>query len=171
MGWFPPEETMSRVNKLRVIAAEDHHLVHVSENLRTADLEDFAGAGMVDPLGGFREAAAVGRCWAVLLPDGVACAVGGVIPSGDPLEGICWMMGTDELTRHSREFLRRVPDYLDALHELYPLIGNLTRQSNTLHRRWLQWAGFTLLPQVQEIEGATEPFHEMIRIKECQFQH
>ena len=154
-----------REEKLRVVAAEDHHLVQVSENLRRQDRAELLASWTGDPLEQFRWASEFGRCWAVIAPSGNACAVGGIIPTPGADNGAVWLMGTDELTLHWREFLRRSRSYIDALHDIRPVLFNLVHSENEIHLRWLKWAGFFLIPEPRLVGKHKAVFHEFIRIK------
>lgn len=151
--------------KLKVVAAEDHHLVHVSRNLRPQDKAELAASQTGDPLGQFRWALEFGRVWAVLGPSGSACAVGGVIPTPGQDNAAVWLMGTEELTVHWREFLRRSRDYIEALHEIRPVLFNFVHMENKIHVRWLRWAGFTFLPEDRLVGKNKAVFREFIRIR------
>jgi len=158
-------------NQLRVVAARDEDLKHVAAHLRPEDVGDLRGAGIQDALPHFRSATLTGRCWAVVPKGNPAVAVGGIVPQDDGVTGLVWMMGTPDLASYWREFVRRVPAYLDALHEVRPLLHNLSRKSNSKHRRWLQWAGFTLLPTEKVLPPFNETYQELVRIRPCQSQH
>ncbi len=71
--------------------------------------------------------------------------------SGTPLaifgvnyEGGVWMLGTDGLLDHKREFLRRSRPYVKALKKRYGTLWNSVYIHNTVHVRWLKWLGATL---------------------------
>ena len=154
-----------REDTLKVVASEDHHLVRVLQNLRRQDRVELLASGTLDPLAQFRWARENGQCWAVLLPSGAACAVGGIIPVAGSDNAAVWLMGTDELTQHWREFLRRSRAYVDALHEIRPVLFNRVHADNEIHLRWLRWAGFIILPEPCFVGNHSAVFHEFIRIR------
>ena len=153
------------VNKLRVVAATDAHLVQVVTNLRKQDQAELLACGVLNPLDQFRWGHKHGQCWAVIAPSGRACAVGGVIPAPGENSAAVWLMGTDELTLYWREFLRRSTDYIEELHRIRPILFNLVHVENEIHRRWLKWAGFSLLPQPVFVGKGRAVFQKFIRIR------
>lgn len=56
--------------------------------------------------------------------------------------GFPWMVATDELPAHGREFLRVSRDWLADLAHGYGFLCNQVWMENTTHIRWLQWLGF-----------------------------
>ena len=84
-----------REDKLKAVASEDHHLVRVLQNLRRQDRVELLASGTLDPLAQFRWARENGQCWAVLLPSGAACAVGGIIPVAGSDNPAVWLMDNE----------------------------------------------------------------------------
>lgn len=149
-------------DKLLVVAAEDHHLVHVAANLREADRQEAEASGEHDVLEVFRMGTERGRTWAVLTPEGEACLVGGVVPDG-PSMGLVWMMGTDAIMKHRKEFVRRSRSYVDALHQIHPILTNMVHAKNRRHIQWLRWAGFVFTRRITLSNG--EEFINFVRMK------
>lgn len=58
--------------------------------------------------------------------------------------GCPWLLGTDAVKKHYREFLRQSPVFLKRLSHGYTRLVNIVDDRNTLSKRWLQWLGFTL---------------------------
>ncbi|CUA90935.1 hypothetical protein Ga0061061_1171, partial [Chelatococcus sambhunathii] len=78
--------------------------------------------------------------------------------------GISWMLGTDDLARHSRWFLRNCGGMLDEMHGHFPTFYNFADERNEVHIRWLRWAGFTF---GRRIPHNGTHFWEHWRTKEC----
>lgn len=111
--------------------------------MRKADVDEVAAARGVTPF----EAMALSlrksaRAWTIIA-DGVPIAMFGV---GDVniLAGIGspWMLGTDELPRHSTIFLRNCAYWVGQLLEGYSVLRNCVDDRNKLSIRWLRWLGF-----------------------------
>ena len=133
-------------DKLVVVPAQDHHLVRVAQNLRVEDRWDVRMGGIRDNLKAFREANLKGRTWAALDEREQAVAVGGVVPNEVTSEVSIWLMGTDALREHWREFARRSPQYIDALSEIYPVMSNLVQADQKVRIKWLKRVGFKINP-------------------------
>jgi hypothetical protein len=141
-----------KTDKLTVVGALPWHIDYVCHHLRDQDLEEAKAGGWDGVQGLIRDlnvATRKGYAWAVLTPSGVPCVVGGVVPYQGNKVGSVWLLGTNDLTPHWREFARRSPAYVDALHTITPLLTNDIHTKNTVHLRWLKRVGFTF------IEGST----------------
>jgi hypothetical protein len=56
-----------------------------------------------------------------------------------------WLLGTDLIDKYAITFLRMSKPYLRQMKKLTPgqiPLGNWVHDENTLHRKWLKWAGF-----------------------------
>ena len=56
-----------------------------------------------------------------------------------------WLLGSDRILAHWREFARRSREELDRLRQGRPL-RNYVDARNTVHVRWLRWLGAEILP-------------------------
>lgn len=69
-----------------------------------------------------------------------------LIPAGRP-----WMVGTDELTQHSRAFLRMSRDHVkENMSQKFPYLYNFVDARHDAAIQWLVWLGFKI--------HAAEPF-------------
>jgi hypothetical protein len=96
-----------------------------------------------------------------LLPQPVALF--GVAPS--PLvpshAGIVWFLGTDEVRLCALSIIREAPAWLDFMSRRFSEgLFNVADSRNTLHIRWCQLTGFTLM-QAIPLNGV--PFHPIHR--------
>ncbi|WP_455153243.1 phage protein Gp13 family protein [Bradyrhizobium cenepequi] len=58
--------------------------------------------------------------------------------------GAPWLLGTDAVEQHYRQFLRHSVSWRDQLLERYPILRNFVDDRNTVSIRWLRWLGFKL---------------------------
>lgn len=59
--------------------------------------------------------------------------------------GYIWLLGTDDLLRHTKTFMRVTPHWVAFISEGYDMVGNYVDAENAVHIRWLKRAGFTFL--------------------------
>lgn len=52
------------------------------------------------------------------------------------------MLGAEKMARHSFWFLRNCEKMLAEMRTVFPASGNIADTRNTLHMKWLKWAGF-----------------------------
>lgn len=74
----------------------------------------------------------------------------GVAPDAiDPHLGVCWLVGTPEISRWGKHILTRSPRWLSAFLREFPAgLHNYVDQRNTLHLKWLSRLGFQKLAPV-----------------------
>lgn len=71
--------------------------------------------------------------------------------------GVIWMLGTELVNTHARQFLRRSASQMARLGEGFAFLENYCDNRNTLTIRWLRWLGFTISkPQPYGLYG--KPF-------------
>lgn len=68
-------------------------------------------------------------------------------------QGSPWLLGSDELCRWPKTFLRRCRPCVAAMLSVYPLLDNLVHDDNVVSKKWLRWLGFKLAPTAVELPG------------------
>jgi len=140
-------------------------LIAVAEAMREEDVAEVRAARGISPLealqGGY---ACTPNCYSFVPEGDIPVAIGGVAPHPLlPRVGICWLLGTPAIKKHSRVFLRDSRKVIEGASEGYDLIMNLVDERNTLHIRWLKWCGFSFL--ARHIVGPEDrPFLEFVRL-------
>jgi hypothetical protein len=140
---------------------------YLAPRLRAADLAEIGALDGSAPLAALIESLSASSLANVMEHNGVPFAIYGVAPEdgcSDCTRGISWMLGTDDLKKHSVWFLRNYRGMLDEMHAYFPVIFNFVDVRNEVHIRWLRWAGFTFGKQYP-LNGTH--FWEHWRIKEC----
>jgi hypothetical protein len=94
-------------------------------------------------------------------------ALAGVSPTKTPDVGQVWMVATDQLLDHQKEFLRYTHSFIDKLHDHYPLLFNWVDARNTVHLKWLKWSGFTFINYHEKWGPLGLPFYTFVRIRPC----
>ena len=64
--------------------------------------------------------------------------------------GKIWLLGTDQLVKdriNCIRFLRQARTEVDRLMGRYEVLFNVMDARNVVHRRWLQWMGFTFIAE------------------------
>lgn len=62
--------------------------------------------------------------------------------------GSPWFLGTDEIKKHRRDFLRASVEWRDMFLARMPDLRNCVDDRNELSKRWLRWLGFELTDPV-----------------------
>ena len=126
-----------------VIAAELDHVALIADKMRAADELEVWLAAHLSP----HEALAASfetsvKAWTIT-GDGAPIGMFGVCSANILGEtGIPWLLGTDDMLKITRQFLRQSRDYVDLMNSLYPHLINFVHVENIVSLRWLMWCGF-----------------------------
>lgn len=130
-----------------VLASPEDIEVLLEDGLRDADLRELEVNGQTPRFALEFSLKVSTRAYCILV-DGRPAAIFGVaddIRFPGVSAGVVWLLGTPRLLTISRQFLRESRDYLNLLSRGYSVLGNVVHRENTVHIRWLEWLGFTIL--------------------------
>lgn len=91
--------------------------------------------------------------------DGRVIAMWGVAPTdADPKLGIAWLLGSPDLSRHRRPFLRHARHELAAMLIVRPVLINFVDGRYAAALRWVTWLGFEV-GEPRPLRPNGIPFH------------
>ena len=123
--------------------------ISLSGRLRKADRREISAFTRESPLSVLESGILSSTpCYAITRHDGTCIGIFGTRDSDHPDSGLVWLLGSDDLVRHSRTFLRFSQFFLDELHKKYRLLYNVIDARNTVHLRWLEWLGFDFVEEL-----------------------
>ncbi|MGL5935027.1 MAG: phage protein Gp13 family protein [Cetobacterium sp.] len=139
-------------------------VTYIGRHMREADRREVYAASGLSQESALEQSVSMSNIACTVVGDYPA-AIFGVYATSDS-EAVVWLLGTDELTSKSlkRELLKQSRDYLDRLQEFRPLLFNYVDERNTLHIRWLKWAGCTFIKRHEHWGHEQRPFLEFVRI-------
>ena len=144
----------------------------VASRLRKADQEEGWATLGRDPALFLSLGYDPSRTWVLFNAKGENVALAGVAKTKEDGVGQVWMVATDLLEKHSIEFLKHTPRFIDMLHEEYPLLFNWVDARNTVHLKWLKWCGFSFIQRHEKWGPLGLPFYTFVRIKSpCASSH
>ena len=82
-----------------------------------------------------------------------------------PTAGVIWLLGSEDMLKIKIPFLRQSPKWIEAFHQLYPVLFNVACIWNTLHIDWLKWLGFRFIREYKEYGLLKEPYIEFLSVK------
>lgn len=147
---------------LKVRRATRKDAVDLAKRLREADLREIQAVGRSSA----EEALLAGiaspdPCYVAVDEEGVPHVIFGTHPSDDPLLGFIWMMASDHLKTNWVQVLRETRPWLERMRGHYRILANAVYAENSVHIRWLRWAGFTFL---REFEFNGRRFYEFAKM-------
>lgn len=118
----------------------------IAPNLRKEDVAEIEAGSGRSPLQAltdvFRLDAGNNPVWVGVDDEGVG-AIFGVTKLREGI-GFPWMVATERLPRHAKQFLQECPRIIQLFHDYYQFLSGLVDCRNKVHIRWLQWCGFSV---------------------------
>ena len=88
----------------------------------------------------------------------------GTVPSLDnPTYGIIWMLGSDEIKNHTKQFLKECPTWIAEASKDYKYVFNFIDIRNQTSRVWLRWLGFKEIRLVNNYGYGKLPFIQFMK--------
>ena len=143
--------------KYKVISTTEEHILELSQTMRKDDIAEVWAGWHKTPLEALRISAEYTKqSWTGLADDRVVCMFGIAQPSILSYVGAPWLLGSEELPKHFRTFLRGNKIYIKAIKKEFELLENYVDTRNTTAIRWLKWLGFELSsPEPYGVERRT----------------
>lgn len=124
---------------LRPVTVDD--IKHVAENMRPADRDECeAAAGASPELALWFSVRSSEQAYTLVTPEGGIAGICGIAPGVGARDRMVWMLGTPELERNARLFVRESRKWLDGLPYL---LWNRVDSRNEKHIKWLRSIGST----------------------------
>ena len=167
-GKLQTKGTESVMTKGYVGIATHADIPIIAGDLREADVAEvkaFSGKSPEDALRtGLDYPGSVTRT--ICLGNGLPVGMYGVCPTGVPRVGIVWMLAANRISTIHRQFLRESRERIAEIAQGYDLIFNFTDARNSVHHRWIKWAGFSIIKRHEIFGTEQRPFLEFARIVE-----
>lgn len=141
-----------------VVPATTEHIPTLAANMREADKREVWASHRHSPQEALEVSLAYSdMAWTFLGLDedgqGEPLFMWGVARQGSILSdtGFPWLLGTNDIRKYQRTFLRYCPYYIEAMQEPFTLLENYVHAANRVSVRWLEWCGFTVEKEVPEL--------------------
>ena len=127
-----------------VVPAHRDHIFYLANNMAEADRREVNAAVGLGPYQALEDS--LNRsvaAWTGMVGDSRPVCMFGVCPI-DILGGVGspWLLGTDEISRHAKTFLKLNRLYVPKMLELFPRLVNYVDARHETAIRWLKWLGF-----------------------------
>ena len=87
----------------------------------------------------------------------------GVAPTKDPEYGIAWLLSSETLFKHTKQFIKECPYWVSQMSEGYTYIYNWVDRRNWKSLKWLQFLGFEAKEEIKQYGVGKLPFLLMIK--------
>ena len=117
----------------------------IADNMRQADVDEIKAASNATPIDAITMGVNVSEFVAVAVINGDIVAIMGVVKNSTLTDnGVPWLLGTNNIKKHYREFLGTSHEVLNAMLNVCPNLVNHVHADNKVSVRWLKWLGFKL---------------------------
>lgn len=126
-----------------IIPATKQHLTFFAEHMRKEDRDEAVAQTGKHPSVALGYTFGGADLCMVGTADGVPVCMFGLT------DGAPWMVATEGLAEHAKEFLSRCRSVVSHMHDISPKLANYVDTRNTKAIRWLKWLGFVIMPPVK----------------------
>lgn len=147
------------------VAATQEHADHIAANMNEADVAEIWASSRMTPHLALTMAV-VSRDTRVGLADGVPiCMFGCQAPSLLSDVAVPWLLGSKDISKHGRRFLRESKVYFAEMTKKHGVLVNYVDVRHKVAVRWLAWLGFTLEPAYPHGPDKL-PFHRFYAVSD-----
>ena len=87
----------------------------------------------------------------------------GVTPTKEPEYGTAWLLSSEDLFKHTKQFIKECPYWVSKMSKGYTYIYNWVDRRNWKSLKWLQFLGFEPKEEVKQFGVGKLPFLLMIK--------
>ena len=129
----------------KIVPTEREHVEELSHTMRAADVRECWAANHFAPLDALKHSLYhTSRPRTGLINHKVLCIWGVGKISYLSREGIPWMLTSNFVDEHYREFLRRSKGHLQDMKKEAVILTNMVDARNKKSIKWLKWLDFTI---------------------------
>lgn len=135
----------------------------VADDMRPADVAEVWSSAAMTPEQALTEGLSSDKCFTICLPEGTPVGMYGVA-TVQPRLGAIWMLAANGIKPLHLQFLHESKRTVKELSEGYDLLFNMTDARNTVHHKWIQWAGFHIIKRHENYGHDGTAFLEFCKI-------
>jgi len=87
----------------------------------------------------------------------------GVAACAEPDYGVAWLLSSEKLFRHTKQFMKECPYWIKEMGKDYKYLYNFVDKRNWKSLKWLQYLGFEPKTEIGEYGFGKMPFLLMIK--------
>lgn len=158
----------------RVRKTKKQDCYELSERVREVDKQEIWSSGRFTPIKALLEGFEISgdHCYTLLLSESVSKhmsieKVVGIFGVSKVQEdtGIVWLIGSDDMTKHKKDFYKVSKKYLKLFLQEFKTVFNYVDDRNKTTARWLHKLGFNLITREPEFGVDKIPFNLFLKGK------
>ena len=87
----------------------------------------------------------------------------GACPTKDPAYGVAWLISSEDLFKHTKQFMKECPYWISQMGNGYEYLYNWVDRRNWKSMKWLQFLGFEPKDEMKQYGAGKLPFLLMVR--------
>ena len=149
----------------RVRKTKKKDCYELSERVREVDKQEIWSSGRYTPIKALLKGFEISgdHCYTLLLSEKVVGIFG--VSKVQEDTGIVWLIGSDDMTKHKKDFYKVSKKYLKLFLHEFKTVFNYVDNRNKTTARWLQKLGFNLITREPEFGVDKIPFNLFLKGK------
>ena len=87
----------------------------------------------------------------------------GSVPSKEKGYGVVWLLSSEDLFKHTKQFIKECPKWINEMSEEYEYVYNFVDERNWKSLKWLQFLGFEPKTKIGDFGIGKMPFLLMMK--------
>lgn len=139
-----------------LVPTTQEHIDFVAENMRAEDRAEVMASNGLHPLPALQKSTEMSAWKVTLKIDDEILGIIGLVATNDEMLGIPWMLGTHNVKKRAKSFMRVMPTVLGVMKQFNPVLINYVHAENKPAIRFLKQLDFKLEdePEPTGIDGA-----------------
>ena len=140
--------------------------IQLAPKVRVADREEIRASDGKSPLEALVTSFAVDKSknYTIVgtLNEGVI-GMFGACPTKDPAYGVAWLISSEDLFKHTKQFMKECPYWISQMGNGYEYLYNWIDRRNWKSMKWLQFLGFEPKDEMKQYGVGKLPFLLMVK--------
>ena len=140
--------------------------LELAPKIRKTDREEIRASNNSSPLKALVSAFTIenSKIYSVIKADDKSViGMFGSCPCGDPDYGVAWMLSSDDLFKHTKQFIKECPHWINEMGIGYKYLYNFVDKRNWKSLKWLQYLKFEPKTEIGDYGFEKIPFLLMIK--------
>ena len=141
-------------------------VLELAPKIRKSDREEIRASNNSTPLKALVEAFTIenNRIYSIVkTEDNSVIGMFGSAPSADPDYGVAWMLSSEDLFKHTKQFIKECPHWINEMGVGYKYLYNFVDKRNWKALKWLQYLKFEPKTEIGDYGFEKIPFLLMMK--------
>jgi len=140
--------------------------LELAPKIRKSDREEIRASNNSTPLKALVEAFTLenSKIYSVIrAEDNSVIGMFGSSPCAEPDYGVAWMLSSEDLFKHTKQFIKECPHWINEMGEGYKYLYNFVDKRNWKSLKWLQYLKFEPKTEIGDYGFEKIPFLLMMK--------